>query len=93
MDEGGPDGILDRALRNAGRQLEAARRAYDSARASALADLPTDEDGQARIVCRRHAERRAVALDAEGRPACYDPKHPDCRGCHEDIREGCIDTW
>jgi len=88
---------LSRFLRTkanaAGRQYERARRAYGSARVSALADLPTDEEGQARIVCRRYAERRAVPLDDEARPACFDPDHPDCRGCLEDVRDGRIETW
>ncbi len=46
-----------------------------------------------KLVCRRHAERRAVAVDGEGRPACFDPDHPDCQGCVEDIREGMVETW
>jgi len=88
---------LSRFLRTkvhaAGRQYERARRAYGSARTSALAEIPTDEEGRARIVCRRHADQRAVHLDEEGRPACFDPDHPDCRGCLEDIREGRVETW
>jgi hypothetical protein len=84
--------FLRTKLRGAGRQYEEARRAFDEARTGALADLPTDEDGRARVVCRRYAERRAVALDGEGRPACYEA-HPDCDGCVEDIREGSIETW
>lgn len=84
--------FLRTKLRNAGRQYEQARQAFSEARASAQADLPTDE-GKVRIVCRRHAERRAVRLDSEARPACYEGGHPDCEGCVEDIREGCIETW
>ena len=85
--------FLRTKLRSAGRQVEEARQAYESARKRALADLPTDDEGRARIVCRRHAERRAVDLDEEARPVCYDADHVDCRGCVEDIREGCIETW
>jgi hypothetical protein len=85
--------FLRTKVRNAGRQYERAKQAYGSARASALADLPTDEEGGARIVCRRHAERRTVPLDGEARPACFDAEHPDCRGCLEDIRENRIETW
>ncbi|MEF8783035.1 MAG: hypothetical protein V5A39_06545 [Haloarculaceae archaeon] len=80
-------------VRGAGRQYERAKRAYGSARESALADLPTDDEGRARIVCRRHAEQRAVPLEEGARPACFDPDHPDCQGCLEDIREGRIETW
>lgn len=85
--------FLRTKLRKAGRQYEEARRAYGSARESALADLPTDDEGRARIVCRRHADRRAVRLDGEARPPCYDADHPDCEGCVEDIRSGHIQTW
>jgi len=91
------DRRLERALRaglrSAGRQLAEARRTYRSARTAARAGLPTDEDGRARIVCRRYAERRAVALNDEFRPDCFDPDHRDCRGCHEDVREGRVETW
>ena len=85
--------FLRTKVRNAGRQYERAKQAYDSARASALADLPTDEEGRARIVCRRYAERRTVSLGEEARPTCFDAEHPDCRGCLEDIRENRIETW
>jgi ribosomal protein S6--L-glutamate ligase len=36
---------------------------------------------------------RAVIVDGEGRPACFDADHPDCRGCAEDVREGIVETW
>lgn len=85
--------FLQTTLRNAGRQFEEARRAFDSARESALADLPSDDEGRAQIVCRRYAERRAARLDADARPACFESDHPDCQGCVEDIRAGCIETW
>lgn len=85
--------FLRTKLRSAGRQVEEARRAYETARKRALADLPTDEADRARIVCRRHAERRAVDLDEAARPVCFDADHVDCQGCVEDIREGRIETW
>jgi hypothetical protein len=85
--------FLQTTLRGAGRQYEEARKAFRGARRGALADLPVDEAGQARIVCRRHAERRAVHVDNEGRPECYEAGHPDCEGCVEDITDACIETW
>lgn len=91
------DGRLARFLRSklraAGKQTATARREFDAAKGAASHDLPTDEDGNVRIVCRRHAERRAVAVDGEGRPACFDADHPDCRGCVEDVRDGVVETW
>ena len=80
-------------LNAVGRQFEEAKRAYSEAKAATLSQLPTDEAGNAKIVCRRHAEKRAVPIDSEGRPECFDPDHPDCRGCVEDIREERIETW
>lgn len=62
-------------------------------RLDAVADLPTDDDGRARIVCRRYAERRAVDLDRDARPHCFDPEHVDCQGCLEDVRDGRVETW
>jgi hypothetical protein len=85
--------FLRTKLRGAGRQYEQARKSFEQARAEAVADLPTDEEGRARIVCRRHAEQRAVSVDQEGRPACFEAGHPDCEGCVEDIRAECIETW
>jgi hypothetical protein len=85
--------FLRSKIRSAGRQYADAKRAYSNARKAALADLPQDEAGKARIVCRRHAERRAVELDTEARPACFDPEHPDCEGCVRDVRDGRIETW
>jgi hypothetical protein len=75
------------AARRAGAGYEEARQAYHSGR------LVTANDGDARLVCRRHAERRRVSLDDRGRPECFDSEHPACRGCVEDIRDGCIETW
>lgn len=85
--------LLRTKLNSVGRQFEEAKRAYLDAKTATLAEMPTDQKGRAKIVCRRHAEKRAVSLDADGRPACYDPDHPDCRGCVEDIRDGRIETW
>jgi len=85
--------FLRSGLESAGRQLAEARRAYENAKHAARSDLPLAEDGRARIVCRRHAERRAVRVDGDGRPECVDSAHPDCRGCVEDIRSGTIETW
>jgi len=83
---------LRRRLRAAGEEFARARRAYREGRAEGQFDLPTDEDG-ARIVCRRHAERRSVPVDEAGRPACFEADHPDCEGCAEDVREGVVETW
>lgn len=85
--------FLRATLRNAGEEYERARRAYRSAREGALADLPTDDEGRARIVCRRHADRRKVHLDSDARPDCFEADHPDCEGCVEDIRAGRVETW
>lgn len=93
--------VIRQQLRKAGKQFEEAKRAYaegkgdpdgDDAGAERY-DLPTDADGRARIVCRRHAERRAVSVDLEGRPSCFEAGHPDCEGCAEDVREGLVETW
>lgn len=84
--------FLKDKLQDAGRQYEQARRAFSEARIAARADLPT-EDGKVRIVCRRYAEKRAVELDEEARPDCFENGHPDCEGCAEDIQDGCIETW
>ncbi|CCQ33540.1 hypothetical protein HLRTI_000228 [Halorhabdus tiamatea SARL4B] len=85
--------FLRSSLASAGRQLAEARRAYENAKQTARTDLPLSEDGRARIVCRRHAERRAVQVHEDGRPECFDAEHPDCQGCAEDVRAGTIETW
>jgi hypothetical protein len=85
--------LLRGKLRQAGRQLADANRAYADAKRSALADLPQDDEGRAKLVCRRYAERRAVSLDDAGRPACFEAGHQDCEGCVEDVREGTVETW
>jgi hypothetical protein len=82
---------LRRSLRSAGRRYAEAREAFRSGKSRGR--LPVDADGRRRIVCRRYAEQRTVAVDDEGRPECFDGDHPDCRGCAEDIREGCVQTW
>jgi hypothetical protein len=88
------ESIIRSAARNAGKRYEEVKRAYREGRSAPDAEsIPRDGDGRAKIVCRRHVERRAVALDADSRPACFDPDHPDCQGCVEDIREGVIETW
>ncbi|WP_248897734.1 DUF7091 family protein [Haloplanus halobius] len=78
-------------FRSAGRRYAEARAAYQEGRETG--DIPRDDEGRVRIVCRREAERRAVALDSENRPACYEAGHPDCEGCLEDVREGVVETW
>lgn len=85
--------LIRTKLHSAGRQYQEAKRAYSDAKTAALADIPTDEEGRARVVCRRYAEKRAVSLDERARPACYDADHQDCRGCAEDIRDGRVETW
>jgi len=86
--------VIRQQLRNAGRQFEEAKRAYAAGRDdSAASTLPTDDDGRTQLICRRHAARRAVAVDEAGRPACFEAGHPDCEGCVEDIRDGCVETW
>lgn len=87
-------GFLRRAARVAGRKYARARREYEAGQQESTArDLPTDEHGDARVVCRRYAERRAVGIDADGRPECFESDHPDCEGCARDVREGRIETW
>lgn len=91
-------GLLRRAARVAGRRYAETRQAYATGRRagdeeSAPTDLPTDDAGNARIVCRRYADRRAVAIDATGHPECFEANHPDCNGCAEDVRDGRVETW
>ncbi|WP_049985078.1 DUF7091 family protein [Halobellus rufus] len=93
--------ILRQKLRAAGRQYARARDAYRDGRESGgrndsdavASSLPRDDEGRVRLVCRRHAERRAVAVDDEGTPACYEAGHPDCEGCVDDICDGIVETW
>jgi hypothetical protein len=100
MDERFEQFMRDR-LRDLGKQYERTRRAYSEGKDSAegsetpelAANIPVDESGRAKLVCRRHAEKRAVGLDSEAKPACFDPDHTDCLGCVEDIQDGLIETW
>jgi len=85
--------FLRTGARSAGQQFAQARAAYQRARNAAAVDLPVDDEGKARLVCRRYAERRAVAVDSDGTPSCFESDHPDCEGCREDIRAGRIETW
>jgi hypothetical protein len=82
--------LVRRAARSVGRQLSDARREFSAGRATSR--LPTDDDGRARIVCRRYAEQRAVRL-VDDRPDCYDADHPACEGCAEDVLDGSVETW
>lgn len=93
--EGSPagedDGGFLRNLTSPRKQLGEAADAFRNARAAS--GLPRDEDGRVKLVCRRHAERRAVPLDDLGRPSCYEEGHPDCDGCLEDVRDGTVEVW
>lgn len=91
-DEGRLARFLRTKLRGAGRQVGEASRVYRRARESARSDLPQDGEGQARIVCRRYAEERAVTVSGN-RPACFEADHLDCEGCVEDIATDRIETW
>jgi hypothetical protein len=93
MDQDRLSRFLRAKLRAAGEQYGEAAEAYRRAKNAAAVDLPVDDDGRAKLVCRRHAERRAVAVNTEGRPSCYDAGHPDCEGCVEDIEDGYVETW
>lgn len=93
------EGFVRDRLRELGKQYERTRQAYTEGKtetdgtSEAVASLPVDEAGRAKLVCRRYAEKRAVSLDEEAKPACFDPDHTDCVGCVEDIRDGLIETW
>lgn len=79
--------IMRTAAHRAGQRVAEAQRAYTVGRALKF------DGATARIVCRRHAERRRVTLDDSSRPDCFDADHPACRGCAEDITTGCVETW
>ncbi|MFB6113783.1 MAG: hypothetical protein ABEJ58_06730 [Halodesulfurarchaeum sp.] len=81
---------LGDAARSAGRTVESAREEFTEGKIEA--SLPRDEDGRAKIVCRRYAERRAVTLDG-AKPECFEEGHDDCVACAEDISEGTVETW
>nr|WP_313696066.1 hypothetical protein [Halobaculum sp. XH14] len=94
--------VLRQQARKAGREYARSRDAYREGRTDAgtpdLADpaefgLPANDEGDARIVCRRYAEKRAVALDAAGHPDCFEAGNVDCEGCAEDVRGGRVQTW
>lgn len=95
MSEDDPSGFVGRVARSAGRRYAETVAAYREGRGDGddEGDVPRDEEGRVRIVCRRHAEKRAVATDDAGRPVCFDDDHPACAGCLEDLREGRIETW
>lgn len=86
--------FLRTKLQSAGQEYERIRRAFAAGKLAGTAEdeLPID-DGKLRLVCRRHAEQRAVPLDSDGRPVCYEAGHADCEGCVEDLRAGRIETW
>jgi type II secretory pathway pseudopilin PulG len=85
--------LLRSKLRSAGQQYEEAMRAYNASKNATSTGLPTGEEGKVRIVCRRYAEKRSVTLDEQSHPPCFEPDHPDCQGCVEDINDGRIETW
>lgn len=95
MDDGGRiSRFLRRRARTAGRRYEEARQAYQQAQVAVLGDgIPVDDAGRGHIVCRRYAERRAVHIDTDSRPSCFEADHPDCEGCREDILRERIETW
>ena len=94
--------VVRQQARKAGRQYAASKRAYQEGRETTEAgeppvdpsvfDLPAT-DGEARIVCRRYAERRTVPVDEAGQPPCFEAGNPACEGCVEDIRDGRVETW
>ena len=90
MSDEGRSGFLGATARAAGRRFAAAKRAYSRGQERADADGPYDE--HAKIVCRRHAQKRTVMLDGYV-PDCFEAGHPDCEGCLEDVREGTVETW
>lgn len=81
---------LRRLARRAGEQVETARREYRRGRIER--SLPTDADGNVRLVCRREVEKRAVRIE-DGHPECYEATHPACQSCVADIDEGVVETW
>ena len=96
--------LVRQKFREAGRKYAQARDAYregreesggdgESASGAVPPSLPHDGAGRVRIVCRRDADKRAVSVDDEGRPACFEAGHPDCEGCLEDVRDGIVETW
>jgi len=78
-------------LKNAKGQLGDAKEAFSNARGAG--NLPTDEEGRVRIVCRRYEERRLVPLDDRGRPTCYEAGNEDCESCVDAVNDGDVGTW
>lgn len=78
-------------LKNAKGQLGDAKEAFSNARGAG--NLPTDEEGRVRIVCRRYEERRLVPLDDKGRPTCYEAGNEDCESCVDAVSDGDVGTW
>lgn len=91
MSDNGGDSLFHRVARKAGRQFEETKREYTNGRTDS--NIPRDENGRAKIVCRRHDENRAVTLGDDRTPDCYDPENPACNGCLQDIREESVETW
>lgn len=92
--------FVQKAVRHAGQKATEVKLAYIEGREEARdrrgADrfgLPTTENDDARIVCRRYAERRAVPVSIHGVPPCFEEGSVDCEGCVEDLQEGHIETW
>jgi hypothetical protein len=81
---------LRNAARKAGRTVGSVSVQFAGGRIEGT--LPHDESGKVRIVCRRHAERRAVTLNGDT-PACYESDNPDCESCVEDVADGTVETW
>jgi hypothetical protein len=83
-------GLIRNAARRAGRTVGRVGKELSGGRIEG--SLPQDESGQVRIVCRRHAEKRALSLEA-GNPSCYEAGNADCESCVEDISDGTVETW
>ncbi len=83
------ESIIRSAARNAGKRYEEAKRAYRDGRDSSPAhSLPRDGEGRAKIVCRRHAERRAVAVDGRVVPPVSTPTTPTARAASRTSARG-----
>ena len=71
--------LLRTKLHSAGKQYEEAKRAYSDAQTAARSGLPTDEEGRARIVCRRGdvaIEVRRRTVRAQHLHQQFLPVHP-----------------
>lgn len=78
-------------LKGARSQLGDAKEAFSNARGAG--NLPTDEEGRVRIVCRRYDERRLAPLDDKGRPTCYEAGNEQCESCVDAVGDGDVETW